>query len=176
MRREVGRFAPSWPVLALHLGGSHYERLCGLLFSVERCSGVCVICDIRSSSPPPLLVVGFNWSVLCPQSDGVMTELGGVNGHAGTPVGGYPPSSIPQSTPTASLPPTTHHTGPHTAHRPVDLSQAQRDSQAPPTPTIPYPLHDPHTQRPTLLDTGEYGHAPPSASCRGGSPRPVYCR
>lgn len=89
-----------------------------------------------------------------PQNDGVMTELGGVNGHAGTPVGGYPPSSVPQSTPTASLPPTPHHPGPHAAHRPVDLSQAQREAQPPPTPTIPYPLHDPHTHRPTLLDTG----------------------
>ncbi|ROT73300.1 hypothetical protein C7M84_008269 [Penaeus vannamei] len=88
------------------------------------------------------------------QNDGVMTELGGVNGHAGTPVGGYPPSSVPQSTPTASLPPTPHHPGPHAAHRPVDLSQAQREAQPPPTPTIPYPLHDPHTHRPTLLDTG----------------------
>ncbi|XP_042871392.1 uncharacterized protein LOC122252793 [Penaeus japonicus] len=87
------------------------------------------------------------------QNDGVMTELGGVNGHAGTPVGGYPPSSVPQSTPTASLPPTPHHPGPHAAHRPVDLSQAQREAQPPPTPTIPYPLHDPHVHRPTLLDT-----------------------
>nr|XP_045621628.1 uncharacterized protein LOC123772473 [Procambarus clarkii] len=80
------------------------------------------------------------------QNDGVMTELGGVNGHAGTPVGGYPPSSVAQATPTGSLPPTSHH--PHTAHRPVDLSQAQRDTQ-------PYTLHDPLSQRATLLDTGE---------------------
>ncbi|KAK8735765.1 hypothetical protein OTU49_005306, partial [Cherax quadricarinatus] len=82
------------------------------------------------------------------QNDGVMTELGGVNGHGGTPVAGYPPSSVPQTTTTGSLPPTSHHPG---AHRPVDLSQAQRDTQPPPT--IPYPLHDPHTQRSTLLDT-----------------------
>lgn len=96
-------------------------------------------------------------SVLFAQSDGVMTELGGVNGHAGTPVGGYPPSSAPQSTPTGSLPPTPHHPGaPHNnAHRPVDLSQAQRDSSQPQPTPIPYPLHDP-TQRATLLDTGEY--------------------
>ena len=76
-----------------------------------------------------------------------MTDLAGVNGHANTPMGGFPPSSVPQAAVT-SVPSTPTHLGtgqphPH-PHRPVDLSQTHRDY-----------LHD-HAQRATLLDTGQF--------------------
>ena len=76
-----------------------------------------------------------------------MTELAGVNGHTNTPMGGFPPSSVPQAA-TTSLPSTPTHLGtghPHT-HRPVDLSQAPRDY-----------MHD-QNQRPTLIDPGKFIH------------------